>query len=82
VSRYRKTRVIFAHGDPADGVFCIRTGEVKLSVISPRGKAAIIAILQPDDFVGEGCLAGQPLRMATASALSETAAVRVRRATR
>ena len=80
VLHYRKNQILFTQGDRADSVFYIQTGEVKLSVISPRGKAAIIAILRSGDFVGEGCLAGQPLRMATASTLSETVAVKVEKA--
>ena len=80
VSQYRKNQVVFAQGDPADAVFYVQTGEVKLTVVSARGKAAIIAILRAGDFFGEGCLAGQPLRMATASALSEASVVRIEKA--
>jgi len=77
VSRYRKNQVIFAQGDHADAVFYVQTGEVKLTVVSPRGKSAILAVLRADDFLGEGCLTGQPLRMTTASTLSETSVVRI-----
>jgi CRP-like cAMP-binding protein len=80
VSQYRKKQVVFAQGDPANAVFYVQTGEVKLTVVSTRGKAAIIAILRAGDFFGEGCLAGQPLRMATASALTETSVVRIEKA--
>jgi CRP-like cAMP-binding protein len=80
VSQYRKNQVVFAQGDPADAVFYVQTGEIKLTVVSSRGKAAIIAILRAGDFFGEGCLAGQPLRMATASALTETSIVRMQKA--
>lgn len=77
VSVFRKNQVVFAQGDLADAVFYVQKGEVKLTVVSSRGKAAIIAVLRAGDFVGEGCLAGQPLRMATAAALTETATLRI-----
>jgi CRP/FNR family transcriptional regulator, cyclic AMP receptor protein len=63
-------RVIFRQGQTADSLFYLRQGKVKLSVISPQGKEAIISTLNAGDFFGEGCLADQPLRMATAVALS------------
>ena len=62
---------IFQQGQPADSLFYIRQGKVKISVISEQGKEAIVAILDGGEFFGEGCLAGQPLRMATAVALSD-----------
>jgi CRP-like cAMP-binding protein len=62
---------IFQQGQPADSLFYIRQGKVKISVISQQGKEAIVAILDGGEFFGEGCLAGQPLRMATAVALSD-----------
>ena len=80
VSRYRKNQVIFAQGDHADAVFYVQTGEVKLTVVSPHGESAILAVLRADDFLGEGCLTGQPLRMTTASTLSETSVVRIEKA--
>ena len=61
-----KFRIVFAQGDPADSVFYIQQGKVKVTVISEQGKEAVVAILGPDEFCGEGCLAGQPRRMATA----------------
>ena len=64
-------RNIFRQGQPADSLFYLRQGKVKLTVISQRGKKAIIAILSAGDFFGEGCLAGQPLRMATAIAMND-----------
>ncbi len=79
VSTYRKKQVVFAQGDPADAVFYIERGQIKLTVVSDRGKSAIVALLGRGDFFGEGCLAGQPLRMATASAMLETFIVRVDR---
>src|SRR6185295_6354562 len=78
-SAYRKKQVVFAQGDPADAVFYLERGQVKLTVVSERGKSAVVAMLGRGDFFGEGCLAGQPVRMATASAMSEVSAVRVER---
>lgn len=68
---------IFAQGDVADAVFYIQDGQVKLSVVSARGKEAVIAMLKPQAFFGEGCLAGQPLRMATATALTDCSLMRI-----
>ena len=79
-SAYPRKQVIFAQGDPADAVFYLERGQVKLTVVSQAGKAAVVAILGPGDFFGEGCLAGQSVRMATASAMTEVAVVRVERA--
>ena len=77
VLEYGANRSIFWAGDPADAVFFLRQGQVKLSVTSRQGKEAIIAILGEDEFFGEGCLAGQPLRMATATALTDCSLVRL-----
>jgi CRP/FNR family transcriptional regulator, cyclic AMP receptor protein len=74
---YGANRSIFWAGDPADSVFFLRQGQVKLSVTSQQGKEAIIAILGSGDFFGEGCLAGQSLRMATATALTDCGLVRL-----
>jgi CRP/FNR family transcriptional regulator, cyclic AMP receptor protein len=68
---------IFAQGDAADAVFYIQHGQVKLSVVSARGKEAVIALLEAQTFFGEGCLAGQPLRMATATALTDCSLLRI-----
>jgi CRP-like cAMP-binding protein len=68
---YKKNQRIFSQGDPADSIFYIQTGKVKLTVISKQGKEAVVAILGAEDFFGEGCLAGQSLRMASADAMSE-----------
>lgn len=67
VASYRRKQVIFAQGDPADAVFYLQKGRVKLTVVSKQGKEAILALLGPDEFFGEGCLVGQPLRMSTAT---------------
>jgi len=76
-STYPKRPVIFAQGDSANAVFYIEKGQVTLTVVSERGKSAIVAMLKSGDFFGEGCLAGQALRMATASAMADTTAVRI-----
>ena len=74
---YEKARPIFAQGDRADSVFFLQRGKVKVTVLSSQGKQAVIALLGPGDFFGEGCLAGQPLRMATATAMTECSIVRL-----
>lgn len=76
-SAYAKNQIIFSQGDAADSIFYIRTGQVKIVAHSDRGKEAVVAILGPGDFCGEGCLAGQPLRMATAAAMTECLITRV-----
>ena len=76
---YRKKQIVFTQGDPADAVFYIDRGQIKLTVVSDRGKSAVVAILGRGDFFGEGCLAGQPVRMATASAMTDTVVVRIQR---
>jgi CRP/FNR family transcriptional regulator, cyclic AMP receptor protein len=78
---YRKSATIFSQGSPADTVFYIEKGKVKLTVTSPRGKEAVVAILNSGDFFGEGSLAGQPLRMATATAMTECSILQVQKET-
>jgi CRP-like cAMP-binding protein len=80
IAAYRKNQPIFAQGDPADALFYVQKGKVKLTVVSRHGKEAIVGILGPADFFGEGCLAGQPRRMATASALADCSVVRIEKA--
>jgi CRP/FNR family transcriptional regulator, cyclic AMP receptor protein len=79
IAVYRAKQVVFAQGDPADAVFYVEKGTVKLTVLSEQGKSAIVAMLGRGDFFGEGCLAGQRVRMATASAMTEVSVVRVDR---
>jgi CRP/FNR family cyclic AMP-dependent transcriptional regulator len=71
ISKYRINQVVFSQGDLADSVFYIHDGRVKVVVLSEQGKEAVVAILGPNQFCGEGSLAGQPRRMATAIALTE-----------
>ena len=73
-------QIVFSQGEPADSIFYIQGGKVKLTVLSEQGKEAIVAILGIGDFCGEGCLAGQPLRMATAAAMEESAIMRLEKA--
>jgi CRP/FNR family transcriptional regulator, cyclic AMP receptor protein len=72
VAKYEPASIVFSQGDPALSVLYVQHGGVRLSVISETGKEAVVALLGPGDFFGEGCLAGQPLRMATATAIAET----------
>src|SRR5471032_576146 len=71
IAKYRKNHKIFAQGESADAVFFIQKGEVKVTVLSEQGREAVIAILVKDEFVGEGCLAGQKKRISTAVAHTE-----------
>ena len=77
ISQYRKNQVIFSQGDQADAVFYIMEGSVKFCVVSEHGKEAIVAVLGKDEFCGEGSLAGQTLRMATARAMTECQIMRI-----
>jgi CRP-like cAMP-binding protein len=77
--RFAAGAVIFAQGAQANSVFYAQAGGVKLSVLSSAGKEAVVAMLGPGDFFGEGCLAGQPVRMATATAVMRTALLRIPR---
>ena len=74
-------KVLFSQGDPADAVFYIERGRVKLTVFSRHGKEAVLAILEEGSFFGEGCLIGQPLRMATATAIQQSTIARFEKKT-
>src|ERR1035441_6722511 len=80
VLEYGPNRAIFVQGDPADSVWYLRQGEVKLAVTSQQGKEAIVSILGDNEFFGEGCLACQPLRISTAIAVSDCTLYRVEQA--
>jgi len=75
IKEFKKTEVIYAQGDSAASVMYLREGGVKLSVVSGAGKEAVVAILGPGEFFGEGCLAGQSVRMGTASAVTPVTAL-------
>jgi len=77
ISEYSKGQTVFKQGDPANAVFYIQEGKTKLTVVSNAGKEAVIAIMGTGDFLGEGCLTAQPLRMATATAISNCSLVRL-----
>ena len=77
VIKYARNDVVFAQGETSDDVLYIQSGGVKLSVISKTGKEAVVAMLGPGDFFGEGCLAGQPLRMGSATAITPSAILRI-----
>jgi CRP/FNR family cyclic AMP-dependent transcriptional regulator len=77
ISKYRINQIVFSQGDPADSVFYIRDGRVKISILSDQGKEAVVGILGADQFCGEGCLAGQSRRIATATAMSECEIMRL-----
>jgi len=74
---YKKRTAVFSQGEPADSVYYILKGKVKLTVVSKEGKEAIVALLDGGNFFGEGCLAGQPRRMASATAVSGCLLLRV-----
>jgi CRP/FNR family cyclic AMP-dependent transcriptional regulator len=75
--RFATGAPVYVQGARANSVFYVREGGVKLSVLSSAGKEAVVAMLSPGDFLGEGCLAGQPLRMGTAKAVMRTALFRI-----
>ena len=72
--------VVFSQGDPADAVFYIQKGKIKIVVMSKRGKQAVVSVLGPGEFFGDGCLAGQLLRLATAVAVTECETMRIEKA--
>ena len=80
ISKYSMNQIVFSQGDQADSVFYIHHGKVKLTVVSEQGKEAVVAVLGPDEFCGERCLAGQPRRMATAAAMMECEILRLEKA--
>ena len=77
IVKYQRGHPIFRQGDAADAVFYIHAGKVQITVVSEQGKEGVIGVLEAGEFFGEGCLAGQPLHMATASATAECAIARI-----
>ena len=77
IEAFSKMQTIFAQGDPSDAVFYTQKGKVKLTVVSKTGKEAIIGTLNVGDFFGEGCLTGQPLRLCTATAVTDCSVMRI-----
>ena len=80
MAEYRKNGVVFQQASPADAVFYIQKGRIKITVASKQGKEAVVAILGTGEFFGEGCLIGQPLRLSTAKAMSDSEVMRVDKA--
>jgi CRP/FNR family cyclic AMP-dependent transcriptional regulator len=80
ISDYRKDQIVYRQGEAADSVFYVQSGKVKATVVSEQGKEAVVAVLGIDDFFGEGCLAGQPLRLSTVSAMTQCVIVRITKA--
>jgi CRP/FNR family cyclic AMP-dependent transcriptional regulator len=80
ISIHPRKQIIFTQGDAADAVFYIKKGKIKVTVVSTHGKEAVVALLGIDEFLGEGCLIGQPKRLATATAMTECIIMRVDKA--
>jgi len=80
VSKYSRDQIVFSQGEVANAVFYIQQGQVKLTVVSEQGKEAVVAILGPGHFFGEGCLNGHPLRIATTRAIDECVITRIEKA--
>jgi CRP-like cAMP-binding protein len=80
ISMHPRKQIIFTQGDVADAVIYIKKGKVKVTVVSKQGKEAVVAILGTDEFLGEGCLIGQPKRLATATAMTDCVTMRVEKA--
>ena len=80
LSKYRERENLFQQGAPADAVFFIQAGKVKLTVLSRQGKEAVVAILGPDEFLGQGCLTGQRIYMATAETMTKCQIMRINKA--
>ena len=81
IVKYQPNQVVFRQGDPADAVFYIKDGKIQITVISEHGKEGVIAMLGAGEFFGEGCLAGQSLYMASATAMAESTVVKIEKAT-
>ena len=77
--KYKSDAFVFSQGDRADSVFYLQNGKIKITVVSKRGKEAVVAILPEGSFFGEGCLTGQPLRLATASTVQASSVIRVKK---
>jgi CRP/FNR family cyclic AMP-dependent transcriptional regulator len=80
IAKFRKDQIVFSQGEIADAVFYIQKGKIKLTVVSEQGKEAVVAILGPGQFFGEGCLNGHPLRIATTAAIEECVITRLDKA--
>ena len=79
--RYQSKEIIFRQGDPAGAVFYLQRGKIQIAVVSKQGKVGVVAILDAGEFFGEGCLAGQPVRLASAIAIEQSTVIRIEKAT-
>jgi CRP/FNR family transcriptional regulator, cyclic AMP receptor protein len=79
IAKFKKRQVIFSQDDPCDDVLYIQSGNAKLTVVNPQGKEAVLAIVGPGDFLGEGCIIGNPVRMATATAIVPLSAMSIKK---
>ena len=77
--KYKKGQALFSQDDPCNEVWYIQSGNAKLTIVNPQGKEAVLAILGPGDFLGEGCIIGNPVRMSTATALASVSATLIER---
>jgi len=77
VIKYRKDQIVFSQGDPADAVYYVQKGKLKVTVVSDRGKEAVAALVSPGEFFGEACMAGQLKRLVTVSAMTDAVVVRI-----
>jgi CRP/FNR family transcriptional regulator, cyclic AMP receptor protein len=77
IATHQKGKIFFAQGDATNAIFYIKKGKVKITVVSKQGKEAVVALLGADEFFGEGCLIGQPKRLATAAAMTDCVTMRV-----
>ena len=81
VATYRENQIVYVQGDPADSVFYIYNGKVKVTVISEHGREAVVAVRGPDEFCGEGALTGKPLRLANVTTISTCEIIRIEKIT-
>jgi CRP-like cAMP-binding protein len=77
---FQPKQIVYRQGDPADAVHYIESGKIQITVVSEQGKEGVIAMLEPGEFFGEGCIAGQPFRMASASATAKSTIIRIEKA--
>ena len=80
IGNYHANQIVFSQGDPADAVFYVQRGKVKVTVVSEQGKEAVVAILGTNEFVGEGCLAGQAQRISTVATMTDSVIMRLEQA--
>jgi CRP/FNR family transcriptional regulator, cyclic AMP receptor protein len=80
-AKYRRRQILFSQGNPANSIHYIQEGKVKLTVVSPQGKEAVIAVLGPECFLGEECLTGRPVNQTTVTAITPVSTVRMEKQT-